>query len=304
MLHSHGIELIPGEPILISTNGCIRSIEVRPSGTVRLNKKDILHLDFGNRWALCDLARRSIARKKVIALWSHKFLGYYHWIVDVLPKICRLKSALGAEFDKCVLCYPRSRQPYEIESLAHLGISESQIIDTSSGINLSTEMVWAIAAPGWHCGSPNIAFLREYFVPEPSHPASRKLYLSRSSGRRRICTNDRETFKILEPHGFEFIEEKPRTLNEQIELFATAEAVVSPHGGAMTNMVWCNPGSLWIELAESSYYPPFYRGLAESCGIRYKAVLTESGPHHKANVAANISVDLDKLSKMMNEVMG
>lgn len=300
LLGRQGVKMTSGVPFTLRTGGGLQSLEIRPSGVIRVNRRDLLHVDFGNRQALFDLPGRDVSVGSAISLWSHHYLGYYHWIVDMLPKICRLMRETDGSLADGRLCYRRPNRPYEEETLRHLGIPEAMILDTWPRVNVRAESVTAVPAPGWHKGSPNVGLLRDMFVPVAAGKrARRRLYLSRATGRRRICRNDSEVYGLLRERGFEFIEERPRGVAEQIDLFANAECVVSPHGGAMTNMVWCEPGTLWLELAESRYYPAFYSGLAESCGARYVAVIRESGPHHQGNVACDILVDLEALRRAL-----
>jgi capsular polysaccharide biosynthesis protein len=56
---------------------------------------------------------------------------------------------------------------------------------------------------------------------------------------------------------------------EQISLFAAAEVVIGAHGAALTNTVFCSPGTKVIEIFAPDYVNPCYRKLSSQVGLEY-----------------------------------
>ena len=72
------------------------------------------------------------------------------------------------------------------------------------------------------------------------------------------------------------------TLREAQEIFKDAEIVVAPHGGALLNMIFMQPGMSVVEIGyyernasayRSMRHPPWYFVMAQILGLRYQLVL-------------------------------
>ena len=79
----------------------------------------------------------------------------------------------------------------------------------------------------------------------------------------RPLVNEDEVVDALARLGFTPI--KPETLSfaDQVRLFRGAEAIVAPHGAELTNLGFCRPGCVVLELLMDSYanwcFSPFGR---------------------------------------------
>lgn len=272
--------------------------EILQYGVVRLDGRYCLDLDYGGKAALGSWKRSGIHIPKAIALWSHPWMGYYHWLIDVLPKVCLMQESLGADLGGATLCYPRWFPTLEDESLSLLGLAGSRVIDTPKVGGVSADTVAAYRLPGWYEIPKGTGLFRERLISFAASGMGKRLYISRS-GRRRV-SNEAEIREFLAGREFTIVEDRPRSLREQISLFYNAEVVVGPHGAALANLLWCRPGSLVVELANESYYPPFYKNLASYCGLRHGAVLTPSGRPHWTRMEDGVIVDLEALKKQLH----
>jgi hypothetical protein len=271
--------------------------EILQYGVVRLQKRYCLDLDYGAKAALGSWRRSGRKIPKAVALWSHPWMGYYHWILDILPKLCLMQDSLGADLGGAVLCYPRWLPAIEDESLRMLGLEGNPVVDTAIEGGVSADNVYGSRLPGWHQIPDGARLLRERLIPFAAPGMGKKIYVSRA-GRRRI-TNEEELQQYLESQGFTIIEDRPRSLKEQISLFHEAEIVVAPHGAALANTLWCRPATLVLELANASYYPPFYSNLAEFCGLRHTAVLSPGSRSHWTRMGDSVTVDLAALKERL-----
>ena len=277
--------------------GCLKftNAEILQYGGVRLNRHDCIDLDYGAKAALGSWRWSGIHVPKAVALWSHPWMGYYHWLIDVLPKLCMLQEEFGRDLSGAPLCYPRWFPALEDESLSLLGLSENRVIDTAKIGGVSADTVLGCRLPGWYEIPEGAGLLRDRLVPCGVSGVSRRIYISRG-GRRRV-SNEAEIRDFLACMGFMIVEDRPRSLREQISLFHAAEVVVAPHGAALANLLWCRPGSLVLELANESYYPPFYRNLAAYCGLRHGTILTPGGRFHWTRMEDDVKVNLVNLKE-------
>jgi alginate O-acetyltransferase complex protein AlgJ len=203
---------------------------------------------------------------------------YYHWMLDVLPKLGLLERQ-GISLDSIDHFIVRKiTGQFQRETLARLGIDESQIVETidqqflqcdsllhvemNNGINLKMNRF----IPLW---------LKQSFLASPTESERLKLYIGRPDGIRRGILNEADIKPLVEAAGFTMVVMEGMSVAEQAGLLSRADAVMAPHGGALTNMVFCKPGIPVIELMSRHVYP-YYYGLSELCGHRYHAIMEDT----------------------------
>ncbi|MBS0654270.1 MAG: glycosyltransferase family 61 protein [Verrucomicrobia bacterium] len=183
--------------------------------------------------------------------------NYYHWMIDVLPRIGLIEEA-GIKPDFYHTVYPE--EPFREETLAILGIGPERIIPAKEDLHIQAKTLivptivsmpertekadFMLCAP-----MSSIQFLRKKFLLEAPKQTGRRIYISRKNARGRRVLNEEELVKMLEPYGFEFPLLENMSVVEQAKLFASAELIVAPHGAGLTNIVFCNPKAHIIELS-------------------------------------------------------
>jgi hypothetical protein len=200
---------------------------------------------------------------------------YYHWMLELLPRLGLLQRA-GIELSSIDHFLVRKiTGKWQMETLSRLGIDRRQIVETgkrpfaqcdrvlhvdhSCGINLKMHRV----VPLW----------MKHLFPLGNVPSkASRLYIGRPEGVRRGVANEAELDGVLKKHGVKRVVMEGLSVAKQAELLSGANLVIAPHGGALTNMVFCRPGADVVELLSRHVYP-YYYGLAVCCGHRYSALL-------------------------------
>ncbi|MEG3841898.1 FkbM family methyltransferase [Microcoleus sp. herbarium14] len=180
-------------------------------------------------------------------------LIYYHWMLDLLPRIGLLQQSgidLGS-IDKFLINGYSS--PFQKETLEVLGIRANQIIETKNHAHIKANKLVVPSYPGFQCFPTKSAcdFLRSNFLPLALKSKSRQLkriYISRNAGAQRRTINEDEVLNILNERGFTRIFAESISFAEQVALMANAEVVVLMHGSAVSNLVFCQPGTKVIEI--------------------------------------------------------
>jgi capsular polysaccharide biosynthesis protein len=291
----------------------VHRIEVLRAGLVRLNRHDVLDLDYGNRSAL-QASRLPIGMvDRALVAWSHLWTGYYHWVVEVLPKICAFQAEYGTALGGRFLCYPSFGERFEGEYLRLLGVPLAQVVDTRHYRRIKVEKDLALMPlKGWYRPSgiatpamrthPAIRLLRDRLNGVGTATGPSRLYVSRSG--RRVVTNEDQVVATLASYGFEVVVDRQRPVEEQIGLFKHASVVLAPHGAALANLLWCRPGTLVIELLPSQYKMVHYRDLCSMLDLRYHA-LTDASPttqsSHWTASRNDVTVNLDALRRMLEK---
>lgn len=283
----------------------IKSLSICRSGTVLINGKSMLDLDYGNASGLLDLPYKlkQVKFPIVIAPWSHFWGGYYDFIMGTLSKLCRIEKVFGKGiWEEVKICYPLRNTSYETEYLHKLGIPKSALIDTRNWQEeIQTES--AILGNNMSNAIPDILDLRNRFCPPESSEATRKIYISRSVKRR--VKNEAEVREVLHKFGFEILEDNlSRPVDEQIRLFQEAAIVVGPHGAGFTNLLWCKPGTKVLEFFNGGYTPPYFYYISQILGLDYSYMVEPSNdPEHWSLQAYDMTVDTDVLQREIKKML-
>jgi capsular polysaccharide biosynthesis protein len=205
--------------------------------------------------------------------------SYYHWMFDLLPRLDLLRRS-GLAFDRLIV--PDSLG-YQRETLEAAGVDAEHRLNHTDAGYLHLDRLLFPSMPGTPGQSPPAVceFLRSLFPDEIADQArTRRLYLSRADTNRRKLANEDTILKALEPFGFESMTMSGRSVAEQARLFAQAEAIVAPHGGALANLVFCQPGTKVVELFPPGYTPVCFWTIADAVGLDYRPLFDDSSAPH------------------------
>ena len=229
---------------------------------------------------------------------------YYHWIVDILPRLGILQKA-GVPINQLDNILVReAHRTFQAETLTDLGVRKEQILETKHNSHFTCERLLHINLNNGINLKMNRfvpAWLRHEFGFKQSNTEQIKLYVSRPEGVRRGIANEAELLPILKARGFQIATMEGMSVRAQAELLSQTDVLVSPHGGALTNMLFCRPGIKVVELFGRHVYP-FYYGLAQSCGHHYHAILEDTTDFARViRYASAEAVGSSKFQKLTRE---
>jgi hypothetical protein len=277
----------------------IRSMRIASSGTILLNGKYLLDTDFGSVPGVTDLPfrRRRHDVDVAIAPWAHKWATYYEFVVHILSKLCRIKEVVDPSvWAAAKVCYPLLRSPYERQYLSLIGLSESDLLDPRQHDLVPRSLVISNLQSKDRLTTPTrLASLRRALLggdAQHTKEGGRRLYLSRVGYKRQVLNED-EVRRVVTSRGLEVIESIPESVEEQIRMFSEASVIVSAHGSALANLVWCSPGTRVIELFTRSFTSDVYSALCHVLGLRHVYLVDNADePHHWTNLHKDIVVDI------------
>ena len=200
---------------------------------------------------------------------------YFHWITDVLPRLglARRAGYNTASFDWVLV--NGLTHPFQQETLKHIGIQKNRCLSFHK-TELAYEIEEALlpSLPGVPGVVPpeTVDFLRNTFSTK-KNSRSRKIFIGRGEAKHRPLIHEREIWAQLENRGFDSVDCGKMSVQEQAEVFGSAEVVVGAHGAALTNLVFCRPGTRVVELFSPAYVNPCYRDLCIAAGLRHAAVI-------------------------------
>jgi len=215
--------------------------------------------------------------KTLIAPWSQHldgiaFGGYYDFVLLIAAKLCRIKDAMPTDdFLDATVSYPLFNTDYEQEYLHLIGIKPEKIVDSRFNKVIAERNVFGNSGHWFYPNSADILSLKKHVEEKLPIPKvqRKRIYISRS-GRRQI-TNESELILLLKKFDFVILEDKPRSVAEQVSIYKNASFIIGPHGASFTNIIWCDPGTHLIELFSPNYVPDFYLYMANILAMKYSA---------------------------------
>jgi capsular polysaccharide biosynthesis protein len=101
----------------------------------------------------------------------------------------------------------------------------------------------------------------------------RRFYIDHRGTGIRPLRNETAVIAALAALGFVAVRPEQMSLAERVRLFRQAEAIVSPHGTALTDIGFCRAGCLVVELLMDAYVDWGFRNLAALAELRYDCVI-------------------------------
>jgi hypothetical protein len=231
-----------------------------------------------------------------VALLPLGAVNYFHWMVDILPALELLRRAGFLEKDIPLLVHGYQGKPFQVQSLAALGIPSERLLsfEQAGGSHVQAQnlIVPSLAGPVG-CLTPRGWQVLQQLAPlGQAAGLPRRIYISRRAARWRRVINEAEVLEALRPWGFVSVQLEALSPGEQIALMQRAEAVIGIHGAGLTNLAFCQPGTVVIEIFPTNAVLPYFWSLAQVVGLNYFPLLAPTCD--PALVALLASPELDR----------
>ncbi len=138
-----------------------------------------------------------------------------------------------------------------------------------------------------------IEFLRAAFS-QPKKAPCRKIYLTRKDAKRRLLLNESEILKYMEQLNFEMICPTDLSYQKQVTLFQEAKQIVTTHGAALTNVLFCQPNAHIFEITPLNYRKVEYLWHTRSIGASHSTIIGSQTDHRQ-----NFTCDIELLKKAL-----
>jgi hypothetical protein len=224
----------------------------------------------------------------VVARWC---AGFHHWVFDALPRL-----ALLHEFPRDTgVIVPAELKPFQMESLHMLGLAGRYRPTRERHLHVERYFFSAPTGMTGHFNPYAVEMLRRMFLPhaDTTLQVPSRVYIQRVGASRGIV-NEPEVIALLESRGYVPMDMERMTFAQQIQVFARAKKICALHGAALTNLVWCAPGTKVIELLSSTFLNGVYEGIAEAAQLDYEHLICPGDIWYRA------VVDLDALAEKLS----
>jgi capsular polysaccharide biosynthesis protein len=233
---------------------------------------------------------------------------YYHWLFDILPRIHLLKES--GIFEKIrYFILTELKFDFQKQSLRLLNFPLEKIIEIKSNQQIKADFLFVPSLPSL-LGTVNqwsVDFIRNSFLNKNDIISNRKLYISRKNAVGRKVENEQLLTNLLKKYNFEIIDPGSMTFDEQIKTFASASHVISPHGSGLSNIVFCNPGCIIVDIFPPSFIIPCFWILSNKLSHNYYYFIGEGEVENEFtdywnSKNSDINIDLDKFQILLNKI--
>lgn len=224
-----------------------------------------------------DLGRVEHVAGSVLSLTARgTAVNYYHFMYDALARFGIFEEALPDEQVDAIVVPHQAGYQQQLLELA--GIS-GRFLQPARGLTYAADRLLVPSTPNQDLDAPRfvVNWLRRRLPATGTAHTPRRLYLSRGQRRNsRRYLQEAELVPTLERLGFVVLDPGSLSVQEQIDTFAGAEMIVAPHGAALTNITFCQPGARVLEMFAASYVHLGLRNIAEAIdGVEYRYLVAE-----------------------------
>ncbi|GAN81120.1 glycosyltransferase family 61 protein [Acidocella aminolytica] len=207
--------------------------------------------------------------------------NYGHWLVEMLPKAFWIRNKLNA-WDWPVVVHQNGLKMQTImrQSLAALGVTSDKIIETGPEVVHFDELLLVHGLTSHAVFiSPLVMECMEFIASKAPPGKADMIYAMRSPAHIRDFEDEPAIRAIFEGHGYAPIDTAPLSFLEQVSAFKTARRVVGAMGAALSNSIFCRPGTELVMFTPSSALELFFWHIAQGRKLDYHEVRTEeAGP--------------------------
>lgn len=292
---------------------------ISPQGSVVIDHK-VLCTDWDHRGIKHQFWKKDKRPSKhvhtVIPLLSHPqemynplaLTGYYDFVLMVAAKLSRIKDALNEEdLQNIHITYHPFGGHYEKQYLELLGFNPDNYIDSRTHKFSAGRIAFGNLGT-WKPNVNDILSLKKNIETRLNiaytPPTRNRIYISRKA--MRVIENEEEVIALLKKFDFTVIEDKQRSVEEQIHLYRNADFIIGPHGASFANVIWCRPGTHLYELFSTSWSPDYFLYLASINNMHYSAYKDDTHTDISTEVfkalQQNIYVSIPKLEKSLERI--
>lgn len=236
--------------------------------------------------------------------------NYWHWMTEAILRVWMVRDKTHS----MVLILPesyrntsfilQSLEGFSFKSIFYIPIGKQLLVR-----NLCVPEVKRIADSYY---PESLHDIRQYYLQKnklKDPKTGERIYISRKLSAKRKVVNENAVEALLRQYNFNCICNEDIDFNEQVNLYAHADVLISIHGAGLTNMLFMKPGSSILELHKKRTNDHDWHSLA----FWYMARALDFSYHHQLcdpeNAAstffeANFIVDIRQLEKNVQFMLG
>ena len=206
--------------------------------------------------------------------------NYFHWLFDFLPKIYICSK--NYNISKINYFYLSEPQNFQFKLLNFFKIKKKQIINSKLYRHIQADKIITVDHPWYkkgyffkefnHVPKWIVLWLRNNFLKEKKKfYCSKKIFIDRSdskSNHSQIINKD-QVINFLKKQNFKVYRIAKMNFFKQVYLFSNADFIISAHGAALANLVFCKQKTKIIEIKPETQPGDYFKIRSEINKLKY-----------------------------------
>ena len=300
-----------GEPEELMISGRHFSVVSRRKGLVEASVHTIPNFKW--KQVFEPVTRISFSdQDRVLVCASAGHGNYYHWLLETI--VAALLYSTMHEDGAIPLVVPALGGGWQRDALTALQINNPLIeVCIEELLVCQGGVLTSLTGPG-NAFAPHPAVLGLMQEQRPTKEERRSddllLYVSRhDAGDRRRMLNEQDLCLALTKLGFKIVTAGQLSVAEQISLFRKARLIVSPHGAALSNLLFAasgRDGPSVVELFQENYLNRCFLKMCQGKQLPYHAIVsptvTRGVHHHQSQWCADVSLIVDVIGTIIRNL--
>ena len=222
-------------------------------------------------WECTNLGTTKIEKTPVF-YFVYNCANYFHWIYDTVPYLYSyFKEKKKNNKLKLLVNVPDGKDdlyPFIYETLSLLGIEKKDLIFLDRNTQYQNLIIGSsLTHNRMSLNPPHKAVFSIINSISVKEQIGKRIYVSRRTWTQpksnnigtdyttqRMCVNEDDVVELLKGYDFEEVFCENLTMEEKISMFRSAEYVVGPIGGGMSNVLFCKPKTKVISLNSPEFF--------------------------------------------------
>jgi capsular polysaccharide biosynthesis protein len=237
-------------------------------------------------------------------------LNYFHWLFDLLPKIYICSK--NYNISKINYFYLSEPQTFQIKLLNFFKIKKNQIISSKKYRHVQADKIITVDHPWYkkgyffdefnHVPKWIVAWLRNNFLKRKKiFYSSKKIFIDRSDSKSNHSQiiNKNQVINFLKKQNFKVYRIAKMNFFKQVYLFWNADFIISAHGAALANLVFCKHKTKIIEIKPENQPGDYFKKISEINKLKYVCLKNKV---QKNNLKGDMIVSLNDLQKLITKI--
>lgn len=205
---------------------------------------------------------------------------YFHWMTEGLPLLHETFKAMKRRGIKpsAILFHAKTAR-FHKDTMDAIGLRNIPVFAIQKKAYYECEKLYFTSPKiiSGRVSKAEINFLRSiYLSPKIRNAQTERIAILRNDARSRGLTHFEKIVKILLGFDFKLYEPSHFSVKDQAKRFFEARTIVAVHGAALTNLIFCRPGTKVVELFSAKYVNPCYAHICRQLGLLHIPVLDRS----------------------------
>lgn len=274
-----------------------------------------------NKSLILKRNKKKINIPKALYLGGNGVFNYYHWLIEISPKLLLLNPELLRQYNIELLILDQKVQATpSFQTILKLYLEKKNIninilymdyktdihVENLLYINNLNNIVFnskeVLSSPSFSCISAKLintirtTILTEILPHKQHYP--KRIFLARKQNTQRTY-NQRDVLDYFIQQGFSEIYLEDYPFDEQVAIFNQAEFIVGPSGAAWSNIIFCTPhckAISWLPYTLTKFSIFSTLAAYHQCDLRFLITNT----NHSDDIHSSYTVEVNKLCMLYN----